>query len=80
LIGAGNYYRAIGDVRPAPPSYVLAGFNASWHSAGGAIAATAGLRNAFNTLAIEPTSVTIGPIPGIPLPGRELYLTLTLRE
>lgn len=80
LIEAGDYYRAAGDTRPAPPSYTLVGFNVNWHSAGNSIAATGGLRNAFNTLAIEPDSTSVGPVPGIPLPGRELYLTVTLHR
>lgn len=80
LLASGDYYRAAGDVRPSPPNYVLAGFNVTWHTVEDKLSATGGLRNAFNTLAIEPTATALGPVPGIPLPGREVYFSVTLRR
>jgi len=80
LSASGDYYRAAGDVRPSPPNYVLAGFNVTWHTVEDKLSATGGVRNAFNRLAIEPTAAAVGPVPGIPLPGREVYVSVTIRQ
>jgi iron complex outermembrane receptor protein len=80
VLSVGDYYRPPDAVRPPPPAYTLFGLSGTWQSSDNHVSITAGARNLFNSLAIEPTASALGPTPGIPLPGRELFLSLTLRQ
>jgi iron complex outermembrane receptor protein len=80
VLSVGDYYSPANAVRPPPPAYTLVGLSGTWQSSDNHVSITAGARNLFNSLAIEPTASALGPTPGIPLPGRELFLSLTLRQ
>lgn len=75
--------RPTGDPRPDPSNYTLVGADVGWHSAiwqGSDLVVRAGAKNLLNSGAREPDSTPQGIYYDIPLPGRELYVTVELHH
>ncbi len=71
--------RPAGDPRPAPSNYTLVGCDVGWRTPWNELTFRAGAKNLLNTNAREPNSTPQGIYYDLPLPGRELFLEVSLR-